>query len=53
MSSIPVMFRKPIGSLADVSSSKISYNEFLIQIKSACSSSRLDADLFGTHSIRR
>jgi len=30
MSSIPIMFRTPVGSFVDVSSSKISYNEFLI-----------------------
>ena len=53
MSSIPVIFRTPIVSFADVCSSKISYNEFLIQLKSACSSLGLDADLFGTHSMRR
>ena len=53
MSSIPVMFRTPIVSFADVCSSKISYNEFLTQLKSACSALGLDANLFGTHSMRR
>ena len=53
MSSIPVMFRTPVGSFADVFSSKISYNEFLAQLKTACSALGLDANLFGTHSMRR
>ena len=53
MSSIPVMFRTPVGSFADVFSSKISYNEFLTQLKSACFALGLDANLFGTHSMRR
>ena len=53
MSSIPVMFRTSVGSFADVFSSKISYNEFLAQLKTACSALGLDPNLFGTHSMRR
>ena len=46
---------QPSGRFADASSSKISYNEFLAQFKTACHAAALglDPNLFRTHSLRR
>ena len=53
MANMPVMFRTTIGSFVDASSFKISYNEFLAQLKTACAAVGLDPNLFGTNSLRR
>ena len=53
MANMPIMFRTTIGSFVDASSFKISYNEFLAQLKTACAAVGLDPNLFGTHSLRR
>ena len=53
MSNMPVMFRTTVGLFVDASSSRINYNEFLAELKTACSAVGLDPNLFGTHSMRR
>ena len=53
MSNMPVMFRTTVGLFVDASSSRINYNEFLAELRTACSSVGLDPNLFGTHPMRR
>ena len=49
MSNMSIMFRTTVGLFVDASSSRITYNEFLAQLKTAYSAVVLNPNLFGIH----
>ena len=49
MSNMSVMFRTSVGLFVDASSSRITYNEFLAELKTAYSVVVLKLNLFGIH----
>ena len=50
---IPVMFNHDAGPINPATVTKVTYHEFLLELKNACSSIGLQSTLFGTHSLRR
>jgi hypothetical protein len=52
LSNFPIMFKSLNGSVNDYEIPKITYNEFLKELKTACDVIGLNSTLFGTHSLR-
>jgi hypothetical protein len=53
LASFPIMFKSLNGSVNDYEIPKITYNEFLKELKAACAGIGLNPVLFATHSLRR
>ena len=53
LASLPIMFKSLNGSANDYEIPKITYNEFLKELKAACAAIGLNPTLFATHSLRR
>jgi hypothetical protein len=51
--SFPIMFKSLTGPVNDYEIPKITYNEFLKELKAACAAIGLNPTLFATHSLRR
>jgi hypothetical protein len=53
LESFPIMFKSLNGSVNAYEIPKITYNEFLKELKAACAAIGLNPALFATHSLRR
>ena len=53
LASLPIIFKSLKGSVNDYEIPKITYNEFLKELKAACAAIGLNPTLFATHSLRR
>ena len=53
LANVPIMFKSLNGSVNDYEIPKITYNEFLKELKTVCAAIGLNSALFATHSLRR
>jgi len=53
LANVPIMFKNLNGSVHDYEIPKVTYNEFLKELKAACAAIGLNSTLFATHSLRR